>query len=295
MPQCDPRGHRARAFRRAVLPHRRRADLSAAVWRAHDGVRRGRSGAARLRRCRPHRSRDHPHAVSAMRAQQCGILCRVFCARPDHGRGGRLPRGHGVEPRRRQPAPVSRSSRGPRHRRLRPDLFLLHLRPHLHRRRQCHGAARRAAVAGHGVHPVSPDRDLRRRLPDHRGRARRGRLSDQQRGRALYGSLRAARQRPGVARRRQPGDDDRDPRGPRLRTGEGPHPPPPRAPLARGAAPAPAGDFGDGQDLRRGRCHARADPGIADRALQHGRHSDEPPRRGAAADRRTNRTRPFPG
>ena len=99
---CDPCGHRARAFRRAVLPHRGRPDLSAAVRRAHDGIRRGRSGAARLRRRRPHRSRDHPHALSAMRAQQCRVLCRVFCARPDHGRGGRLPRRHGVEPRRRQ-------------------------------------------------------------------------------------------------------------------------------------------------------------------------------------------------
>ena len=63
--------------------------------------------------------------------------------------------------------------------------------PHLHRRRQCDGASRRPAAAGHGVRPVPPDRHLRRRRADHRGRARRGRLSHQQRRRALHGALRA--------------------------------------------------------------------------------------------------------
>ena len=67
-------------------------------------------------------------------------------------------------------------------------------RPHLHGRRQCHGAARRPAAAGHGVRAVPPDRRLRRRRAHHRGRARRGRLSDQQRGRALHGALCPARQ-----------------------------------------------------------------------------------------------------
>ena len=42
----------------------------------------------------------------------------------------------------------------------------------------------------------------------------------------------------------------------------------------------------DGEDLRRRRCHQGADPGAADRALQHGRHPDQLSRRGAAADRR---------
>ena len=65
-------------------------------------------------------------------------------------------------------------------------------RAHLHRRRQCDGAPRRPAAPGHGVRPVPPDRHLRRRRADHRGRARRGRLSHQQRGRALHGALRAA-------------------------------------------------------------------------------------------------------
>jgi hypothetical protein len=63
--------------------------------------------------------------------------------------------------------------------RLRPRLFLRHLGPYLHRRRQRHGAARRPAAAGHGIRAVPPDRHLRRGLPHHRGRARRGRLSHQ--------------------------------------------------------------------------------------------------------------------
>ena len=41
--------------------------------------------------------------------------------------------------------------------------FIGHQRPHLHRRRQRHGAARRPAAAGHGVRPVPPHRHLRRR------------------------------------------------------------------------------------------------------------------------------------
>ena len=57
--------------------------------------------------------------------------------------------------------------------------FSCDLGPHLHRRRQCDGAARRPAAAGHGVRPVPPDRHLRRRRADHRRRARRGRLPHQ--------------------------------------------------------------------------------------------------------------------
>src|SRR6476646_7175239 len=63
--------------------------------------------------------------------------------------------------------------------------------PYLHGRRQRHGAARRPAAAGHGVRAVPPDRHLRRGLPDHRGRARRGRLPHQQQWRTLHGALRA--------------------------------------------------------------------------------------------------------
>ena len=65
---------------------------------------------------------------------------------------------------------------------------------HLHRRRRRHGAARRPAAAGHGVHPVPSDRHLRRGLPDHRGRARRGRLRHQRA--AASASWSATRRRP---------------------------------------------------------------------------------------------------
>jgi succinate dehydrogenase / fumarate reductase, flavoprotein subunit len=41
----------------------------------------------------------------------------------------------------------------------------------------------------------------------------------------------------------------------------------------------------DGKDLRWRRRDEGADPGAADGALQHGRRSDQPPRRGAAPDR----------
>ena len=64
-------------------------------------------------------------------------------------------------------------------RRLWAHVFLLHLGAYLHRRRQCHGAARRIAAAGHGIRAVPSDRNLSRRLPDHRRRARRRRLSGQ--------------------------------------------------------------------------------------------------------------------
>ena len=49
-----------------------------------------------------------------------------------------------------------------------------------------------------------------------------------------------------------------------------------------GAARAPARHLRDREDLRRRRCDARADPGPADRALQHGRHPDQLSRRGAS-------------
>ena len=193
-------------------------DLPAAVRRPHDGLRRGRAGQARLRRRRPHRPRDHPHALSAMRCSNNAEFFVEYFAldliMDDEGACRGVMAWNledGTHP------PLPRAYGGPGDRRLRPHLFLLHLGAYLHRRRQRHGAARRAAAAGHGVHPVPPDRHLRRRLPDHRGRARRGRLSHQQRGRALHGALRAARQGPGLARRGQPRDDDRDPRGPRLR------------------------------------------------------------------------------
>src|SRR6516165_10501892 len=99
----------------------------------HDGLRRGRPGEARLRRRGSHRPCDYPHPLPAVCAQQCRILRRIFRPRPDHRRGGRLPRGHGMEPRGRHLAPVSCPSRDSRYRRIWPDLFFVHLGPYLHR------------------------------------------------------------------------------------------------------------------------------------------------------------------
>ena len=104
------------------------------------------------------------------------------------------------------------------------------------------------------------------------------------RGRALHGALRAERQGPGVARRRQPRDDDRDPRRSRRRRAQGPHPPAPRAPGRRRDPRAPAGHRRDGAHLRRRRRHQGADSGAADRALQHGRHPVQLPRRSGDAE-----------
>ena len=131
----------------------------------------------------------------------------------------------------------------PRDRRLRPRLRFLHLGAHLHRRRRRHGAARRPAAAGHGIHPVPPDRHLRLGLPRHRRRARRRRLSRQFRGRALHGALCAVRQGSRLARRRLALDDDRNPRRPRRRQEEGSHLPAPRPSRSQGAERTAAGHF----------------------------------------------------
>ncbi len=200
-----------------------------------------------------------------------------------------MPRRRGARPVERHAAPVPRAQGDPRDRRLRPRVLLLHLRAHVHRRRRRHGAARRTAAAGHGIRAVPPDRHLRCGLPDHRGLAGRGRLPDEFRRRALHGALRAEREGPCVARRREPLDDDRDPRGPWRRRAQGPHPPAPRA-SRRGSHPrAPAGHCRDGAHLRRRRCHEGADPGAAHGALQHGRHPVQRARRGRGAARRQSR------
>ena len=54
-------------------------------------------------------------------------------------------------------------------------------------------------------------------------------------------------------------------------------------------ARAAARHLGDRENLRRGRCDARADPDPADRALRHGRHPDQLSRRGIAPDRERSR------
>ena len=156
---------------------------------------------------------------------------------------GTLHRRRRLEPRRRHDPPLLRQDGGAGDRRLWPRLFLGDLGAYLHRRRRRHGRARRPAAAGHGVRAVPPDRHLRRGLPDHRGRARRGRLSRQFRGRALHGALRAVGQGPCLARRRLALHDAGDPRRPRRRQEQGPHLPASRPSRSGRAARAPAGHF----------------------------------------------------
>ena len=234
-------------------------DLPARVRRHDDGLRQGHR-AAHLRGRRPHRPRHAAHHVRPGAAARRRVLHRVFRDRPDHGRCRPLPRRHRAEARRRHGAPLPLAHDDPGDRRLWPRLFLLHRRAHLHRRRQRHGAARRPAAAGHGVRAVPSDRHLRRRLPDHRRRARRRRLSHQFRRRALHGALCAHRQGPGVTRRGVARHDDRDPRRPRRRQAQGPHLPAPRPSRSDDPARAAAGHHRHREDLRRRRPHARADP-----------------------------------
>ena len=82
------------------------------------------------------------------------------------------------------------------------------------------------------------------------------------------------------------GNDHRNPRRPRRRQEKGSHLPAPRPSRSQGAARAAAGHFGNGADLLQCRRDARADPDRADRALQHGRDSDQLPRRGADQEER---------
>ena len=151
------------------------------------------------------------------------------------------------------------------------------------------------AAAGHGVRAVPPDRHLRRRLPDHRGRARRGRLPHQLRGRALHGALCAHRQGPRLARRGLAlHDASRSARaaasGRRRTTSTCTSTISTRRCCTSGcpASPRSAKIFA-GVDVT-----TRADPGAADRALQHGRHPDQLLGRGARTRPRTIPTASCP-
>ena len=161
----DPR---TRALRPAVLAHRGRQDLPAAVRRHDDALRQGHC-AAHVRRGGPHRSRDAAHAVPAVAQAPGALLHRILRPRPDHGRR-RVPRRRGTRHVDGPVASFPRAHRDPCHGRLRPRVLLVHLGAHLHGRRRRHGAARRPAAAGHGVRAVPSHRHLRCGLPDHRRR-----------------------------------------------------------------------------------------------------------------------------
>ncbi len=124
----------------------------------------GIAGAAHMCRRRPHRPCDAAHALRPVGAPQGAILYRIFRHRPDHGCGRPMPRRRRARHGDRRGSPFPRLAGHPRDRRLWPRLFLGDVGAYLHRRRQCDGAARRAAAAGHGVRAVPSDRHLWRRL-----------------------------------------------------------------------------------------------------------------------------------
>ena len=146
--------------------------------------------------------------------------------------------------------------------------------------------ARRHPARGHGVLAVPPDRRRRRRRADHRGRARRGRHPAQQQRRALHGALRAEREGPRVARRRQPLDGPGDQGRARLRSRQGLRAAEARPPRSRGDPEAAAVDPRDRAQVRQRRLHQGADPGGADDPLPDGRHPDQHPRPGRRAEGR---------
>ena len=108
-----------------------RQDLSASVRRYDHALRQGHR-AAYLRGGRSHRSRHAAHLVSAIAEARRDVLHRVLRARSDHGKW-RMPRRDRARHGGRHAAPLPRASGHSRDRRLRPRVFLLHLRAYLHR------------------------------------------------------------------------------------------------------------------------------------------------------------------
>ena len=228
---------------------------------------------------------------TARRCAHAGrVLHRVFRHRPDHGRRRALPRRGRAQARRRHDPSLPRPHDDPRHRRLRPRLFLLHRRPHPDRRRQRHGAARRPAARrtwsssssiptgiygagclitegarGEGAYLVNSEgeRFMERYAPSAKDLASRDVVS-----RAMTIEIREGR---GVGKLKDHIHlhlDHLDPKMLHERL-------PGITELARIFA---------GVDLTQ-----RADPDRADRALQHGRHPDELSRRGADQEGRQPR------
>ena len=88
----------------------------------------GPAGAAHLRRRRPHRPCDAPHALFAEPEARRRLLRRIFRDRPDHA-GRRLPRRRRAVPRRRLDPPLPRAGGGACDRRLRHGLLHRDLAP----------------------------------------------------------------------------------------------------------------------------------------------------------------------
>ena len=182
VPRGDPGDHRAGTPGRAVQPHRRGQDLPAPVRRHDHPLRRRASPSApappptapATRSCTP---------CTSSRCARGAVLHRVFRAGPDHGRRRRLPRRAGLDMAeggtlhlfRAQGTVLATGGYG--------RAYFSATSAHTctgDGGGMAHGAG--LADAGHGVRAVPPDRHLRRRLPDHRGRARRRRHPAQSAG-----------------------------------------------------------------------------------------------------------------
>ncbi len=108
--------------------------------------------------------------------------------------------------------PFPRPQDDPGHRRLRPRLFLLHLRPYLHRRRQRHGAARSLPLQDMEFVQFHPTGIYGAGCLITEGSAGEG-LPHQLGRRALHGALCPLGQGPRLTRRRLARHDHGDPRG----------------------------------------------------------------------------------
>mmetsp|Transcript_21167 Transcript_21167/g.44163 ORF Transcript_21167/g.44163 Transcript_21167/m.44163 type:complete len:200 (+) Transcript_21167:859-1458(+) len=117
-------------------------------------------------------------------------------------------------------------------------------------------------------------------MPHHRGVQGRGGHFAQLGGREVHGALRPLREGSGQQGRGLPSHDHGDPRGPRRRPQGRPHLPAPRPPAGGAPGGAPPRHLRDGGDLRWRRRHQGAHTCSTYRALQHGRHPNQPPRRG---------------
>ena len=161
--------------------------------------------------------------------------------------------------------------------------------PYLHRRRQRHGAPRRAPAPGHGVRSVPSDRRLWRGRAHHRGRARRRRLPAQRRRREVHGALCALGQGPRLARRRLARHHHRDQGRPRPRPRQGLYAPPSRSSRSRPLGRAAPRHQRSRAHLRRREREGRADPGHSHLPLQYGRHPHQHAWRGDSRPRRRSR------